>query len=55
MSESFHPDDGEGNGASTSQESLEASPAPAVAAPEGNEQASLLYLSFIFHTPGAFG
>ena len=49
MSESFHPDDGEENGASTSQESLEASPGPAVAAPEGpegNVQASLLSCRF---------
>ena len=42
MSESFHPDD-EGTGASTSQESLEASPAHAVATAEseveGNVQA----------------
>ena len=44
MSESFHPDD-QGTGASTSQESLEASPAPAEAASEseveGNVQESL--------------
>ena len=40
ISESFHPEDGEANAASTSQESLAASPAPVAAAEEGNVQGS---------------
>ena len=53
ISESFHPEDGEANAASTSQESLAASPAPLAAADESNVQGSKISGSN-FHFPSHF-